>query len=242
MVAAVLIALSTSPNRRVAVAVASTFVLLVLGSRSEFVAFFIIVGMLMVFLGIRDVRYVVWMLIGLSAMVLVFLGAGEWLESSRQSTIAEFDELRGWHKRIQTIEVAAGQVASSPVFGQWGGHISHWGGTGSYAHNALSAWVQFGLIGFLLYIGLTIKASLACVGRVVFWGERSPIWLLALIVNCVTLFLMTITKSVFWELPPLGWGLYVQAQSAYVCQDAGSRQRGDSVNRRSNEKRGKAPA
>jgi hypothetical protein len=86
------------------------------------------------------------------------------------------------------------------------------GGKGKYAHNALSAWVSFGLLGFIAYVGVTVaalfKAAAALLRR-----HPDPLWKFAFYVNMSSTVLIVAAKPVFWPMVALGWGLTVNAEA-----------------------------
>ena len=102
--------------------------------------------------------------------------------------------------------------------GKFGGHVLtedtgkfEKGHAGRYAHNALSAWVSYGVAGFLLYLALTLYGCLATARHVILKRVDEPLWTFAFMLNLVCLLLIIVSKPVFWPLPALGWGVLAQA-------------------------------
>lgn len=131
------------------------FVLLSLGARSELVGL-----MLFIFLSewLRS-RY------GLRALILVLLvGLTIWLLSpyiisllpdSRIFAFLESGTDESVEMRFMQIREAVETISRNPFFGGYGSYADL-GGAGNYSHNALSAWVDLGIIGFFLLIFLVI--------------------------------------------------------------------------------------
>jgi hypothetical protein len=187
------------------------FALFLLGARSELYAFILVTVFLLFALSLRHLKYWLLLLLGTAAIVLVLAFTFESIAGARQLAVLDLAADRSWIERARMQEVAVQQISSNPFLGLFAGHARHFGDSGSYAHNALSAWVNFGLFGFLAYLGLSIGAFFASMYQVVFRRIQTPIWILTFSVNAVCVLLVLVSKSVFWPIPALGWGLLVNA-------------------------------
>lgn len=58
-------------------------------------------------------------------------------------------------------------IQNHPLAGDYGYYIDIYGG-GSYAHNILSAWADFGIFGFLVFLGIGIYLFVFCIKKIVF--------------------------------------------------------------------------
>ena len=132
----------------------------------------------------------------------------------RQFEVLDISSSKSWAGRLALQNKALGQIAENPLLGKFGGHVLTEdtgkfakGHDGRYAHNALSAWVTYGLLGFLLYVSLTLYGFLISAHQLVIKRLDTPIWTFAFMVNFVCLFLIIVSKSVYWPLPALGWGI-----------------------------------
>ena len=137
---------------------------------------------------------------------------------SRQLEVLDFSSSKSWAGRLALQQIALEQIARNPLVGKFGGHVLTEdtgkyakGHTGRYAHNALSAWVSYGLVGFLMYISLTLIGFLVPAYHVVLKQQNTPLWTFAFMLNFVFLLLIIVSKPVFWPLPALGWGVLAQA-------------------------------
>ena len=137
---------------------------------------------------------------------------------SRQFEVLDISSSKSWRGRLALQKKALGQIAENPLMGKFGGHVLtedtgkfEKGHTGRYAHNALSAWVSYGLAGFLLYVSLTLYGCLVSARHVILKRQDEPVWMFALTLNVVCLLLIIASKSVYWPLPALGWGVLAQA-------------------------------
>ena len=72
---------------------------------------------------------------------------------------------------------------------------------------------SYGLAGFLIYVSLTLYGFLVSARNVILKQRHEPIWIFAFMLNFVCLLLIIVSKSVFWPLPALGWGVLAQALS-----------------------------
>ena len=137
---------------------------------------------------------------------------------SRQFEVLDFSSSKSWKGRLALQEMALGQIMENPLLGKFGGHVLteatgkfQKGHAGRYAHNALSAWVSYGLAGFLLYLALTLYGCLVTARHVILKRVDEPLWTFAFTLNLVCLLLVIVSKPVFWPLPALGWGVLAQA-------------------------------
>ena len=133
---------------------------------------------------------------------------------SRQWEVLNIPSSKSWAGRLALQKKALEQIAENPLIGKFGGHVLTEdtgkfakGHRGRYAHNALSAWVSYGLAGFLMYASLTLFGFLIPARQVILKQQDIPLWTFAFMLNFVCLLLIIVSKPVFWPLPALGWGL-----------------------------------
>ena len=99
-------------------------------------------------------------------------------------------------------------ISTSPVFGVFGGHIVDGAVKSAYMHNVLSAWAGFGLPALALILYLQFAAVIGSFLLI----KKSPSFtaVLSFEINLYSTLLLLVAKSVFWIVPPLGWGLFLQ--------------------------------
>jgi O-antigen ligase len=194
---------------RFAIIIGGVVILYILGARSELVSFLVLAIVLVVLFTLKDIRYFLYFIIGGLLFFLALAVIGIEIQS-RQTELINLASSRSWQVRMYLQDIAIKLIIQSPILGVFGGHVLEGGSTSTYSHNVLSAWVNYGVVGFLLYILLT---TIAIVVSVYYFLNRkyNDDWLLSFCINFVSLVLMTGAKSVFWTLPALGWGLYVRA-------------------------------
>ncbi|QTP58977.1 hypothetical protein HNO53_09835 [Billgrantia antri] len=206
-----LIAVSERAVVRAALIVVGAFVMFVLGARSELYAFLALSALLLMLWAGMSVKYMLTLLAVVGVLMALVVSQFEALSGSRQLQIFDLSGTSSWLARQNLGQRAVEQILSSPVLGRFGGHIASAEVTGGYAHSMLSAWVNYGLLGFTLYVGLTLSAFAAAAYRLLFLGDRGAGWVFAFSLNFVCLLLMVLAKPVFWPLPALGWGAYANA-------------------------------
>ena len=83
---------------------------------------------------------------------------------NRQWEVLNIPSSKSWGRPVWLCKKKAlQQIAENPLMGKFGGHVLTEdtgkfakGHAGRYAHNAFSAWVSYGLAGFLMYVSLTL--------------------------------------------------------------------------------------
>lgn len=133
---------------------------------------------------------------------------------NRQWEVLNIPSSKSWSGRLALQKKALEQISENPLMGKFGGHVLTEdtgkfakGHRGRYAHNALSAWVNYGLAGFLMYASLTLFGFLTPARHVILKQQDIPLWTFAFMLNFVCLLLIIVSKPVFWPLPAFGWGL-----------------------------------
>lgn len=181
--------------------------LFLLGARSEFVGFlfagFLVIG---VRLGLQKFILLSLPLIGLALTLVVWMSQ-EFVEGSRIARTLQFAGDSSWEARAYLSSMAWEEIKDNPLFGNYGGFIVY-GGTGMYAHNALSAWHSFGLIGFALFAYLSIRAVWAVIARSALSSARGlqDVVIIAFPVAVFGIFLVAFAKDLSFPLVAAAWG------------------------------------
>ena len=199
--------LAISIPSRVALSVGGIVALYLVGARSEFVAMLLSVASYWALFLTRSARAWIALFI-VAALSAVAATAIDWdgLSRSRQFQLLDISTASSWLSRTELQAVAIQAIQRNPGFGDFTSHVTQAGSTGAYAHNVLSAWTVFGFVGFAIYILLNVGSA------VIAWSAvrrsryaAAPV--LTLILSSACLLLLVSTKSVFWILPGLVWGL-----------------------------------
>ncbi len=209
----VLLALQRTTWQRVIFAAFAIAIAFLMAARSELIGLIFAVVLVEFIRASRTLQ-------GLTLLAILCLVAGlvpffadyGALTESRQMQLLDLSKSTSWTIRTEYAISAWEQIVASPISGQFGGHFLV--GTpdgGSYAHNALSCWVSFGLIGFVLYVGITLAATV--ISLVGFCRSMDSEWQLSLYLNASALLMIAFTKPVFWPFVALGWGLCIAKSS-----------------------------
>lgn len=193
----------------------SAVCLFAIGARSEFAAF-IIVTVCAVLVRQRGSPFRTTALVGAITFAGVYvLGFTDRFSGSRQLNLLDLAADNSWNAREAMMNFALWQINESPILGIYGGHYLYdMMNVGSEAHNFLSAWVSFGLLGVLLYLGLTL-AALWIAGTRFFANPGDIRTRFALLVAASVAILSLTSKSVFWGEAALAWGI---AASFSLCR------------------------
>lgn len=205
---------------RILLSIGGAALLFCVGARSELYAF-IALAVTMIVVESRRSAAVVLLTFSLVSVAAYFVFGNEDLfTGSRQLNVWDLNSDQSWIGRQDYLIVAVRQITEHPFLGVYGGQFEA-GDRGTYAHNALSAWVMFGFVGFVLYVALTSGCAVVSVRRYLRDRSSLSIWRYSLYVNVVALLLIIVSKSLFWPIPALGWGLV--ANTLLRCQIEASR-------------------
>lgn len=204
-----LIATSVSLGGRAFLFFAGAFVLFVLGARSEFFAFLssvIVFELLRSRLSINYLLFWVVFVVGFSFASTLFWGD---FVDSRHGQVLDLASSSSWALRTEALNMSVQEISENAIFGSFGSHILPGGEAGLYAHNIFSAWQNYGLLGFLLVLILSTWATVGSIAAIRRTNGRVAISNYSFLLNFCVLILLLISKSIFWVVPGLAWGLYV---------------------------------
>lgn len=212
VVSAIVLAAGARTTRgRLLLLTGTSFLLVLLGSRTDL---FTVLALIAAVVGLTMLRG------NLAAIVAVVVGAyvlyvvaGPIFLETRNAEIFDLASSTSWQARHDLEVRALGVIRDHPLLGDFGYH-HRIGGTGYYAHNALSAWTNYGMLGFALYLGLIVYFLLASIRRVIATDVRDSAWLAAMLLNLAALIQAALATPVFTPLPALGWGIALNAMRA----------------------------
>ncbi len=179
--------------------------LFLIGARSELATFVVMTVVIFIVSQRGHPVRTAAMLVPVALFAGIVSKMGDLIASSRQSHLLNVKADNSWSERGDLSRFAWSQITESPFVGLYGGHLQA-GGFGNEAHNALSAWVSFGLVGFLFYMTLIAIAFYVSFRWYVRF-PRQPEVMFAMMVCASSAFMVLFAKSVFWAEPALGWGL-----------------------------------
>jgi hypothetical protein len=192
--------------------------LFLLGARSEFVGFGVGAAGLTLALRTGLVRRSATVLAVAAGMLALIQFAGQNEAATAFSRVAELldvSESTSWQRRQYLTDLALHQIRDAPIFGAYGAHQAG-DGTAGYAHNYLSAYVSFGLAGFLGFTFLLVATVFTAWQRLRH-APQNVRWRFSFALGVACLLLAAASKSIYWTLPALTWGT--------VAGGVGSRER-----------------
>jgi len=188
------------------------FLLFVLSARSEFIGFVVGLSIILFAMSVKDARYLGIIIIGIISFTISLFLLYEYGVSSRILELINIESSSSWQARQIVFDRALMHIHDSPIIGYFGGHAIT-GGTASYAHNVFSAYVNYGLLGFIWYLMLSIIPIIVSLRRVMLRIGPLEEWSVVLGLAVANLLLILAAKSVFWPVPALVWGLYARIKS-----------------------------
>jgi len=193
---------------QLAVLAGAIIVLLALGSRAHFFVTVLLLVVHIVVFGFRG-RNLFASLAAIGAFFIVGYFAASIFLEARAAEIFDLTLSTSWQARQEALREALRVIEANPLFGSFGHHLAESIG---YAHNIISAWTEYGIVGFLLFIALMLYALGVSGYRVLFRRTCPPVWIIAFQFNLAALFLSLTSEPILASVfPALGWGFTVQA-------------------------------
>lgn len=194
--------------RAMIILIGTALLLLTLGSRAHFFVLCLVLVLQMILLiGYRGTR---WLgVFGLVVTAVIATASVNLFLETRAAEILDLASSASWDERSKANVRALAIISERPWLGAFGYHV--WDEAG-YAHNVLSAWTQYGLIGFVLFLTTMLVASvISAVGYLNRRGSDAA-WLLALHVNFISIVLAVASEPIMASVfPPLAWGFTLRA-------------------------------
>jgi hypothetical protein len=206
-----LLGLTMRVHIKAALVALSVVTLYLLGARSEFFGFLfvlIISGIISMLRSGLTAKILFFLMFILVALLFYAIQGSEY--ANRQLEVFKLAESSSISRRLMYLREGWEYLKLSPILGDYAGQLRE-GSFGSYTHNALSAWRQFGIVGFSLYFGLSVFSLYTAVRKVVFFRNITARCLVTLYINSYVFILIVAAKSVFDIMAPFAWGLSVNA-------------------------------
>ena len=183
--------------------------ILSIGARAELFSLVLLAGLT---IGLAVLRERNWLQLVVVALLVAVVGRqlAPYLENNRATEIADLGSSSSWQARQVLTEDALAVISAHPLVGDHS-HRFRSMSAGGYSHNALSAWVSYGAIGFFLYVGSIVGCTLITTRRVLGHNDVEPAWLAAWFLNWVALLLAATAVPVFHPLAALAWGVTLNA-------------------------------
>ncbi len=207
--ALVLMAFQKRCSIQIVIMVGAIIMLLGLGSRAHLFSMILVTMLTLFFIGLRIKKFI-YLIGGVLFIFLASLVLNVFFFETRAAEIFDLKNSTSWQARAYLTEAAVSIIIQNPISGSFAYYMHD--GT-IYAHNILSAWTQYGLIGFFLYIGLLVFSMWISLNRV-FFNKNNPdsIWMLAFQFNLIAIILAVASEPINGSVfPALAWGFTVQA-------------------------------
>ena len=172
------------------------------GARSEIIGFFI--GMVVIESALNSQPKKIFLALFLPLQLYaVFILATIFNPESRILALFSKDRDGSVDERSILFEKGIDHINNNPIFGNFGSYEP-----GEYIHNVFSAWVDLGLLGFIIYLFILIVPFAQVVVRVLLEKQKSLELILALSFLTISLILVMFAKNYTYLLLPVGLGIY----------------------------------
>lgn len=175
--------------------------LFLIGARSEFAAGFFAIALIEIMRKKNNMEIIflvgfVFVFIVISAVILSTVDF-----DGRMLGLLNFSEDQSVMERKKMNESAWATILDYPIFGDFASYAP-----GNYGHNILSAWVDLGIVGFILLLMLLIIPVIF----IVFFRVRdcAGVYVLAFSFLGMCLLMLIFAKSYFYQLIPIALGVY----------------------------------
>ncbi len=142
---------------RIAISLAAVAALYINGARSEFVCFIAaLLALWSVHAMLDRGRSLPLIALLLGLLLLPFLSIDAIQNALPDNRVLQLLDIAGSTSAIGRAELSRegwAEIQANPMFGNYGFYYNT-GGVGSYPHSLLAAWVNLGVVGFILYVAL----------------------------------------------------------------------------------------
>lgn len=147
------------------------------------------------------------------------VGLGVFLQADAITRYVDAGDLANsssWNQRLAGLVEGLEDIRKSPILGEYAGQMAGMPVENAeqqslaftqYMHNALSLWREHGLMPFLLLAGMSFYACFLGIRATLVERKDSSMAKLLLFVSVYTLLLAAATKTVYWPMPALAWGM-----------------------------------
>lgn len=205
VVSAIAVTLISKPLARQGLFAISLTALFVNGARSELVAMMLLFVIYEIFVSHQKLYLLIFFSVIGALLYIgggVFLGDGEAGESRVIGLYYDGRNDESANDRLLALELGLQTIADHPIFGSFGDHPP-----GFYIHNALSAWVDLGLVGFGLYVVLLLAPAAQVFSHSRKFTRNQIAALLS--IPILMMFFAIASKHYSYQLLPVSLGLFL---------------------------------
>lgn len=175
------------------------WILFILGSRSETLIFFLSLFSVFLINSLKSIKGIMLAFILISAsLVILFSNISTVMLFIEKTRFYEFITVGIFNStsnqaRALFLETAIGYIYETPIFGNYGVYLNHFGSIGAYPHNLISAWLNLGLFGFILYIIILFKLMISSINNLL--KQTSPFTTFAFFTSAFIILSFIFSKS-----------------------------------------------
>lgn len=189
----------------------SAYVLFLIGARSELLGLLVLVTIVEFCLESNRYLYaaILSALIAAAAYFVFSQGGvfGSMDVTNRVLNLRDLQSDVSFSERRQSLDLALHTIAAHPLVGNYASYP-----VGDYAHNILSAWVDFGLVGFLLF-GIVAYGPVISLARDFRGGKNEHLFVIAFASAGIVAVLVSVSKAYVYQLVPVALGFYCRQRS-----------------------------
>lgn len=180
-----------------------TVMLFFIGARTQLIAWLLVLFVDFLFFSDKRSR-IAFLAIFIASMVYVLKNI-DFFETKRIFQLFSEKHNSSYYLRSIMLNEGLKGIVSSPIFGDYGGQVRVFGSFGSYIHNFLSAWRQYGIFGFFLYIFFILLIFIEGIKSVIFHKNQMTKFVLYNAIYIV--FVVSFSSPIFWSDPGLAAGI-----------------------------------
>jgi hypothetical protein len=187
---------------RFAIYVISFGALFLIGARSEFVGFVLLMAVVEYCKARSRLAFSMKVLVLLAMLAGLYFQFRSEFADNRIFAILEMSSDQSVIERAELHDAAVNTIVERPLTGDYASYKP-----GSYAHDILSAWVDLGLIGFLLLV-ICIVGPLLALQRRFRLDSRDDLYVQTLAVCLINALMVFFAKNYTYQMIPIAVGLY----------------------------------
>ncbi|HCW3776328.1 TPA: hypothetical protein OXK66_000904 [Acinetobacter baumannii] len=213
IIALIVISYAKKISHEILFSAVSFFLLFIVGARSEFYAFIILLLLYHSIFTFKKKSSLVILTLSIAVVSAIFIKYFDVISQSRQFQVLDLGTTGSWNVRETFKEYALLQISQNPFWGSFGSHASL-GTVGAYSHNVLSGYVNYGLFFFLSYLLFFSWAAFYSTVKM-FENPNDKDWKFCSLTLIIMLFLVLTAKPVFWPVLYLSFGIFMSKLLLY---------------------------
>lgn len=187
---------------RLGLYVASVVVLFLIGARSEFAGFLLLILVIEFCKASSRPRFLATVLVFCLIALLAYFELASSFADHRVFGLLQLSSDQSALERQDLHNMAMKTISENLLLGRYASYEP-----GHYAHNIMSAWVDFGLLGFLVFAALFIALTLKTLQKFRAWS-RNDLYVQTLGSIALTVLLLLLAKHYTYQMVPIAVGLY----------------------------------